>query len=202
MKRLLVSTILGLALVAVYGFGLIPSLDQSAACADCNGEDASVAKQIYDKFNEECKKIPEGQTGGKACFVLNTYNKILPTLKKLAKDNRFGPGDRILFVGEGQAGNLIAGANRTFQAGAPSAKDTMKVTVTKTNGNNGALIKICAIDASGNLTRVGTINFPDDKSTGAKSADIKGIEGKIVRVEVASFGGVAGNFKYALATEQ
>ena len=135
-------------------------------------------------------------------FVLATYNKILPTLKKLAKDNRFGPGDRILFVGEGQAGNLVGGVNRTFQSGIPSAKNTMKVTVTKTNGNNGANIIICTIEPDGKLTKVGSIKFPDDKSTGAKSVDVTGIEGKIVRVEVASFGGLVGNFKYSLATSQ
>lgn len=203
MKRLLVSSVLGLALVAALGFGFIPSMEQSASCADCNSEDASVAKKIYDKFVEECGKlIPNPSVPEKVCLALDKYNKILPTLKAFAKDNRFGPGDRILFVGEAQNGNLVAGANRTFQAGAPSPKNTMKVTVNKTNGNNGAIVKICAIDKDGKLSRVGTINFAEDGSTGAKSADVTGIEGKIIRVEVASFGGALKNFKYTLATAQ
>src|SRR5439155_23824951 len=117
-------------------------------------------------------KVPE-----KVCLALDTYNKLLPTLKALAKDNRFGPGDRILFPGQAQNGLLVAGANRTFSAGAPSPKNTMKVTVNKTDGGNGALIKICTIDTNGNLARVGTINFGEDNGTGAKSADISGNEG-------------------------
>jgi hypothetical protein len=203
MKRLVVTSVLSLVLAAAYGLGFIPSLEQSASCADCNSEDASVAKKIYDKFNEECNKlVPNTAVPEKVCIALDKYNKILPTLKAFAKDNRFGPGDRILFVGEAQNGNLIAGANRTFQAGAPSPKNTMKVTVNKTDGKNGAIVKICAVDKDGNLSRVGTINFPEDDSTGPKSADVSGIEGKIVRVEVASSGGVTKNFKYTLATAQ
>lgn len=203
MKRLLVTSVLSLVLAAAYGLGFIPSLERSASCADCNSEDASVAKKIYDKFSEECNKlVPNTAVPEKVCIALDKYNKILPTLKAFAKDNRFGPGDRILFVGEAQNGNLVAGANRTFQSGAPSPKNTMKVTVNKTDGKNGAIVKICAVDKDGNLSRVGTITFPEDDSTGAKSADVSGIEGKIVRVEVASSGGVTKNFKYTLATAQ
>ena len=205
MKKLAITSIFGLALAIALGFGFIPSMDNSASCADCNGEDATVAKKIYDKFTAECTKlVPEATTPAKqkACFVVNTYNKILPTLKAFAKDNRFGPGDRILFVGEAQKGNLVAGTNRTFQAGSPSPKNTMKVTVNKTDGGNGAIVKICTIDTNGTLTKVGSIKFPEDNSTGAKSVDISGIEGKIVRIEVASFGGALKKFKYTLSTSQ
>ncbi len=203
MNKLLVSTILGVALMAALGFGLIPSLEQSASCADCNSEDASVAKKIYDKFSEECAKlVPNPAVPEKVCIALDKYNKILPTLKAFAKDNRFGPGDRILFVGESQNGNLIAGANRTFQAGAPSPKNTMKVTVNKTDGGNGALVKVCAIDSAGKITSLGSIRFEENNDTGAKSVDVTGLEGKIVRVEVASFGSAVRKFQYTLATAQ
>jgi hypothetical protein len=203
MKKLAITTIFGLAVAIALGFGFIPQLEQSAACADCSGEDASVAKRIYDSFSEECAKVvKDPNIPEEVCLALDKYNKILPTLKALAKDNRFGPGDRILFVGEAQYGNLLAGANRTFQAGAPSPKNTMKVTINKTDGGNGALVKICAIDKNGALSRVGTINFAEDNSTGAKSADISGVEGKIVRVEVASFGSAVKKFKYTLSTAQ
>jgi hypothetical protein len=203
MKKFAATTIFGLALAVAFGFGFIPSMEQSASCADCNNDDATAAKVIYDKFTEECAKlVKDPKVPEKVCLALNTYNKLLPTLKAFAKDNRFGPGDRILFVGEAQNGNLLAGTNRTFQAGAPSPKNTMKVTVNKTDGGNGALVKICVIDKDGKLSRVGTINFPEDNSTGAKSADITGIEGKIVRVEVASFGSAVKKFKYTLATAQ
>lgn len=203
MKKLAFTSIIGLAIAIALGFGFIPSLEQSASCADCNNDDATVAKVIYDKFNEECSKlVKDPKVPEKLCLALNTYNKLLPTLKTLAKDNRFGPGDRILFVGESQNGNLVAGINRTFQAGAPSPKNTMKVTVNKTDGGNGAIVKVCTVDKDGKLARVGTINFPEDKTTGAKSVDVSGVEGKIVRVEVASFGGAAKKFQYTLATSQ
>lgn len=202
MKKLAISSILGLAFALAVGFGYIPSLEQSAACADCNSEEASTAKKIYDKFNEECTKlIPNPSIPKKACLAIATYNKLLPTLKQFAKDNRFGPGDRILFPGEAQNGFLVAGANRTFQAGAPSNKASMRVTVNKTDGGNGAIVKICAIDENGGLTRVGTLNFAEDNTTGPKSVDVSGIEGKIVRVEVASFGGAVKKFQYTLATQ-
>lgn len=205
MKRLVISSILGLALIAALGFGFIPSLEQSASCADCNNDDKTVAMKIYEKFTEECKKlVPEATTPAKqkACFVVNTYNKLLPTLKQLAKDNRFGPGERILFVGESQNGNLIAGTNRTFQAGAPSPKNTMKVTVNKTDGGNGALVKICSIGTDGKITPHGSLKFDENNTTGPKSLDVSGLEGRIIRIEVASFGGATKKFKYTLQTSQ
>jgi len=207
MNKLVISSILGLALVAALGFGFIPSMEQSASCADCNSEDASNAKKIYDKFNEECNKlVPDAKSASnafnKACLVLDKYNKILPTLKAFAKDNRFGPGDRILFVGEAQNGNLIAGANRTFQAGSPSPKNTMKVTVNKTDGGNGAIVRVCSIGTDGKITSHGSFKFDENNNTGPKSIDVTGMEGRIVRVEVASFGGVAKKFKYVLQTAQ
>jgi hypothetical protein len=203
MKKFALTSVIGLAFAFAASFGFISPLEQSASCADCNNDDATVAKKIYDKFTEECAKlIPNPAVPEKACIALQTYNKLLPTLKQLAKDNRFGPGDRILFVGEAQHGNLVAGVNRTFQAGAPSPKNTMKVTVNKTDGGNGAVVKICTVDINGKLTRVGTLNFAEDNTTGPKSVDVSGLEGKIVRVEVASFGGALKKFKYTLSTSQ
>lgn len=203
MKKLAITSFFGLAFAIATGFGFIPSLEQSASCADCNNDDATVAKKIYDKFTEECAKlIPNPKIPEKVCIAVQTYNKLLPTLKQLAKDNRFGPGDRILFPGEAQNGLLVAGINRTFQAGAPSPKNTMKVTVNKTDGGNGALVKVCAIDINGTITKLGSMKFEEDNKTGAKSIDVSGLEGKIVRVEVASFGGALKKFKYTLATSQ
>jgi hypothetical protein len=122
-------------------------------------------------------------------------------MKALAKDNRFGPGDRILFVGETQKGNLLAGANRGFQAGAPSDKDSMTIEVNKIDGGNGALVKICSVDENGNMQRVGTINFAEDSSTGKKTATVNGIKGKIVRIDFNSFGSAIKKFQYTLTTK-
>lgn len=203
MKRLLVTSVLGLVMAAVYGFGLIPSLEQSAACADCEADNLPVIRKAFDAFDAECKKqLAAGDDQRKGCFVSNVYNKILPVMKNLAKDNRFGPGDRILFIGESQNGNLVAGANRTFVAGAPSAKNSLTVEVNKTNGENGAIIRVCAVDKDGKATRVGSFRFEEKEKDGPKSVTVNGIEGKIIQVEVGSFGRAVANFKYTLKTSQ
>ncbi len=203
MKRLVFTSILGLVLAGIYGFGFIPSFDQSAACADCEASNLPAAKKAFDAFDAECKKqLADGSEQRKACFVSNIYNKILPVMKNLAKDNRFGPGDRILFIGESQNGNLVAGANRTFVAGSPSPKDTLKVDITKTDGDNGGFIRVCAIDSNGTVKSVGTAKFEEKEANGTKTINVTGIEGKIIQIEVASFGGVVKNFKYTLKTSQ
>jgi hypothetical protein len=203
MKRLVLASIFGLALAAALGFGLVPSLEQSAACADCQADNLPVAKKAFLAFDEQCKKqLTDGKEQTKGCFVSNVYNKILPVLKGLAKDNRFGPGDRILFIGESQNGNLVAGANRTFLAGAPSAKNTLTVEVTKTGGDNGGFIRVCSIDANGAIKSVGTARFEEGAANGSKTINVSGVEGKIIQIEVASFGGALKNFKYTLKSSQ
>jgi len=204
MKRIIMTSIFGLALAVVLGFGFIPATEQTASCADCDTENLPDIQKAFNAFAAECAKlVADGKEEPKKCFIPNTYNKLLPIMKVFAKDNRFGPGDRILFPGETQVGNLIAGANRTFQAGAPSAKDTMTIEITKTDGKNGALIKVCAVDDKGNVTRpAANIKFEENEANGTKSVVATGIQGKIIRIQIASFGGVAKNFKYSLKTSQ
>lgn len=201
MKKLAMTSIFGLALAIALGFGFIPSMDQSASCAECESDNLPGIKKAFTAFDENCKKqLADGNEQRKACFVPNVYNKLLPVLKALSKDNRFGPGDRILLVGETQNGNLIAGANRGFQTVAPVDKDTMTVKLNKIDGGNGALVKICTVDENGNMKRVGTINFAENNETGEKTATLSGIQGKIVRVDIHSFGGVVKKFQYKLTT--
>lgn len=201
MKKPAITSIIGLILAIALGFGFIPGAEQTASCAECESDNLPGIRKSFESFDAECKKqLAAGEDQKKGCFVSNTYNKILPIMKAFGKDNRFGPGDRILFVGETQNGNLLAGANRGFQAGIPSDKDSMTVDLNKIDGGNGALVKICAVDASGNQTRIGTINFPENNTTGKKSATVAGIKGKIVRIDIHSFGSVAKKFQYTLTT--
>lgn len=202
MKRILTISISALALAIALGFGFVPKTETTASCADCDTENLADIQKEFNSFVAECAKIvADGKEEPKKCFIANTYNKLLPIMKVFAKDNRFGPGDRVLFPGESQVGNLIAGANRTFQAGAPSAKDTMTIEVTKTDGKNGALIKVCAVDDKGNITRpASNIKFEENEANGTKSVTATGIQGKIIRIQIASFGGVTKNFKYTLKT--
>lgn len=201
MKKLVITSIFGLATAIALGFGFIPSMDQSASCAECESDNLPGIKKTFEAFDEQCKKqLADGKEQRKACFVSNTYNKILPVMKALGKDNRFGPGDRILFVGETQNGNLVAGANRGFQTGAPVDKDSVKIELNKLDGGNGAIVKICTVDESGTMKRVGTINFEENNETGVKNATVTGVQGKILRVDIHSFGGVAKKFKYTLKT--
>lgn len=202
MKKLALTSIFGLALAIAFGFGFIPSLDQSASCAECESDNLPGIKKAFDAFDENCKKqLAAGEDQKKGCFVSNTYNKILPIMKALGKDNRFGPGDRILLVGETQNGNLIAGANRAFQTVAPVDKDSLTITLSKLDGGNGALVKICSVDEAGTVKRVGTINFAEDNATGDGKATITGVQGKIIRIDVASFGGALKKFKYTLSAK-
>lgn len=200
MKKLAITSIFVLALAIGFGFGFIPA-EEKAFCAECESDNLPGIKKAFESFDAECKKqLASGEDQKKGCFTSNIYNKILPVMKGLAADNRFGPGDRILLVGTSQNGNLLAGANRGFQTVAPLDSDTLTVKVNKTDGGNGALIKICSVDENGAMTRVGTINFADNNETGEKTATVSGVKGKIVRVDIASFGGIAKKFKYTLTT--
>jgi hypothetical protein len=203
MKKLAATTIFGLAFAIALGFGFIPGMRQSASCAECESDNLPGIKKQFETFDAECKKqLAAGQDQKKGCFVSNVYNKLLPIMNALSKDNRFGPGDRILLVGQTQNGNLLAGANRGFQTVAPLDKDSLTVEVNKIDGGNGALVKICTVDEAGNLKRVGTLNFAENNQTGPQSATVTGTKGKIVRVDIHSFGGVAKKFQYRLKTSQ
>ncbi len=203
MKKLAMTSIFGLALAFALGFGFIPSMDTSASCAECESDNLPKVKKAYQDFADECaKQVADGKEQPKKCFVPNVYNKLVPILKALSKDGRYSPGDRILLVGETQNGNLPAGINRDFQMLTPSPKDSMTVEINKTDGGNGALVKICTVDENGTLKRVGTINFAEENKNGTEKATITGIEGKIVRIQVASFGSAVKKFKYTLKTSQ
>lgn len=202
MKKTAMTSIFGLALAITFGFGFIPALDQSASCAECETDNLPGIQKAFAAFDENCKKqLAAGEDQKKACFVSNTYSKILSVMKALGKDNRFGPGDRILLVGETQSGNLIAGANRAFQTVAPVDKDSLTIELDKLDGGNGALVKICSVDENGTVKRVGTINFAEKNETGEGKATITGVQGKIIRVDVASFGSAVKKFKYTLSAK-
>lgn len=201
MKKLAMTSIFGLFLAIALGFGFVPSLDQSASCAECDSDNLPGVKKAFAAFDEACKKqLADGEDQRKGCFASNIYNKILPTMKALGKDNRFGPGDRILLIGEAQNGNLLAGANRTFQTAAPHDKDSLTVEIKKTDGGNGALVKVCTIDDKGNLKREDAVSFPEDNSTDTKTMQISNVKGKIVLVQVASSGSAIKKFTYKLTT--
>lgn len=208
MKKLAMTSIIGLALAIAFGFGFVPATEQTASCADCETSNLPEIRKAFDAFDAECKKqlaaseAPKtAEEKKKGCFVSNVYNKLLPIMKALSKDNRFGPGDRILLVGETQNGNLLAGANRGFQTVAPLDKDSMTIDLNKLDGGNGAIVRICTVDENGVQTRVGTINFPENNETGKQSVVVSGTKGKIVRIDIASFGSVAKKFKYTLTSK-
>ncbi len=204
MKKLAMTSIIGLALAIALGFGFVPAAEQTASCAECDADDINTVRETFKAFDELCKSFNVSSESGPfartICFPPAIFNQILPKMKLFSKDNRFGPGDRILFVGELQNGNLLAGTNRTFQSGIPLDKDSLSVTVNKTDGRNGAIVKICAADENGTLKRVGTLNFAEDNNTGSKSTTVTGVKGKVVRISIESFGGAAKTFKYTLKT--
>lgn len=204
MKKLAITSIFGLALAIALSFGFIPQAEQKASCADCDASNLNGISNIFSEFVKECrKKVPDADQQPKKCLQQSIYNGIALVMKALGKDNRFGPGDRLLFIGESQSGNLIAGANRGFNSVVPLNKDSLTVTVNKTDGKNGAIVKICTVDENGVQKRVGTLNFAEDgaeKET--KSVTVTGVEGKVIHIDVASFGSAIRKFTYTLKTSQ
>ncbi len=203
MKKLAITTFFGLAFVIGLGFGFIPGMEQNAFCAECESDNLPGIRKAFQAFDAECQKqLEDGEDQRKGCFASNVYNKVVPIMKALSKDNRFGKGDRILLVGESQNGNLLAGANRGFQTVAPLDSNSLTIKVNKTDGGNGALVKICSVDENGTQNRIGTINFAEDNKTGEETATVTGVQGKIIRVDIHSFGGVVKKFKYTLKTSK
>lgn len=202
MKRLVTTSVIGLILAIALGFGLVPAAEQTAFCAECETSNSNGIGTIFAEFAKECeKRTAEGKRELAVCFGKDYYPLILPVMVALGRDNRFGPGDRILLIGQTQNGSLVAGANRTFNTIAPLNKPSLTVTVNKTDGKNGAIVKICTVDEKGVQKRVGTINFPEDSDiTGSKSVTVTGTEGKVVVVEVASFGSAVRKFAYTVKT--
>ena len=199
MKRLLVSTILGSALiVAAVGFGIFPSLEQTASCQGCDKQNIPAAKKIADKFFQECEKLDKDSVViEELCYKDNIYNKILPILKAFAKNS---VGDTsVLFVGETRTGNLLAGGKKTFLVGAPVSKKPMYVQFYGERGVNGANVLICAIDKKGNQTLLGTLKFEENRpDILTRQFEVKGATGKIVQIEITSFGKLVGRIKYNL----
>jgi hypothetical protein len=196
-----IRSLFGFSLAIGLAVGLIPAIKQSASCADCESDNLPGIKKAFQTFSEQCAKQLAGETGQRnVCFASNTYNKILPIMKALGKDNRFGPSGRILLVGETQNGTLAAGANRGYQIAAPVDKDSVTVKFAKTDGGSGVLVKICSVSEDGSMKRVGTISFDQNNESGEKVAALSGVRGKIIRIDVAGFGGVGKKFQYRLTT--
>jgi hypothetical protein len=203
MKKIAITTVFGLALAIGLGFGFIPGMEQSAFCAECESDNLPGIRKAFQAFDAECQKqLEAGEDQRKGCFASNVYNKVVPIMKALSKDNRFGKGDRILLVGETQNGNLIAGADRGFQTVAPLDSNSLTIKLNKTDGGNGALVKICSVDENGTQKRIGTLNFAENNETGEKEVTVTGVQGKIVHVDIHSFGGVVKKFKYTLKTSK
>jgi len=131
MKKLAITSIIGLALAIALGFGFIPAVEQTASCAECESDNSSGIRKAFEEFDVQCRVQINVSNDDERCLVPSVYNKIVPILKGLAADNRFGPGDRILLIGVPQTGNLLAGANRGFQSLAPLDKDSLTIELKK-----------------------------------------------------------------------
>lgn len=201
MKRIIATSILGLAMAIVLGFGFIPKTETTASCAadDCSAK--GLQKEIQDvfkKFSEECgKKVEGGEKNSKLCLVANIYQQIFPILQKLSKDGRLIPGPRTLLLNEAQDGKLILGTGRDFVSFTPILKDSVTVTVKKKSGHGGAGVSICSVDENGNATRVGSIRFPDNGDPETKTTTVTGTNGKVLKLRIESF---SGPFEYTLTT--
>jgi hypothetical protein len=201
MKRLLVSSILGVALVAALGFGFIPELEQTASCQGCSSGGVANAKKIFEKFAEECEKLDKDSVViEELCFKDKLYSQIFPKLKELAKANAFGPSNRILFaekIPQLSGRPLLVDflppkGSHIFLVSAPATKKDIGIGFIREKGGN-ADVTICAIDKKGNQTLLGAIKWNEnDDPSKIKFFFTKGIEGKVVQIEVK---GPQGPFK-------
>lgn len=184
-------------LAIAIAFGAISFNQTLARCADCGGENSQGIKRAFEVFGEQCKKQFGDPAGALAkCFERNVYNKILPIMKALGKDNRFGPGDRVFLLGETLNGTVTAGSSRVWQTAAPLNKDQLSIRASNLSPHGGLQIKVCRIGENGSAKSIGTINF--EESSTERTAVISGVQGRIVQIEIFAAGSVANKIQYSL----
>jgi hypothetical protein len=205
MKRLVFASILGLGLAVALGFGLIPPIEQTASCADCNQQMAQHIKKDFGSFNIECDKlVPDFDYKNlEKCFEDKTYTKIIAKRKPVMNKTR------TLFVGEKLGNVFTRQLPRNFWlTGVPLAKKTMTVSFgwekkqTGFNLREGVTATICAVDKDGKYTSLGTISWDshEDFDSEGKELKVTDVAGKFLQIEV----GVSSNrplpnkFKYTL----
>jgi hypothetical protein len=200
MKRLTLTSILGLALIVALGFGFIPELEQTASCADCNNTGVSNAKKIFEKFSSECAKIaPDSKTSPKVCFDAKNFDKLLPIFQASAKSGDFGRNADYMFFGESRTDTLLAlGKTRTYLTSAPSNRFTVGVVVKKEKGQSGLIVKICTIDKDGKLTHQDTFELKEGNEEVSKGSPILISKGDVIQVEISGTGKTFSRAKYTL----
>lgn len=182
----------GLVLTLILVWLLAPK----ALCSDCDPTDLAGIKKTFVTFDEQCKKQMAGTIT--ECFSSNIYNKVLPIMKALSKDNRFGPADRILVLGETRTGSVVSGTDRTFQTPAPVDKGHVTVSLNKLAGVSGAAVKICAVSEDGTMRRVGTVELERGNDPGEGSARLSGMQGKIIRISIVGRGTAVDKVQFSL----
>ncbi len=157
-------------------------------------------RKAFIAFDEQCRQhITAGSE--KDLFHPKHLQQSPSDMKALGKDSRFGPPDRIFLIGETLTGILAIGGNRVHQTAAPIDKDSVTVKVTKIEGGNAAVVKICAVGEDGSMRNVGTIDFAKNNEAGEKSVTVSGVRGKILRMDISGSAAVAvKQFQYRLAT--
>lgn len=192
---------ISLAFAAALGFGLVHLMEIRASCADCESDNLPGIRRAFNAFYEQCSKVQTvGEEPRDACFTPNLYNKVLPIVKALGKDHRFGPGERILAVGDVQEGQLTAGVNRGYQTAAPLDRNIVTIRFTRINGQYAAIVKICAVSEDGSMKRVGTINLAEPDASRESAATVSGIRGKILRIDISGSGSPGKKLNYRLTT--
>lgn len=197
MRRHLTKAAAKAMLAIAITFGAIAFNQTPARCADCSGENSQGIKRAFEVFGEQCKKQFGDPAGALArCFEPNVYNKILPIMKALGKDNRFGPGDRVFLPGETLNGTVTTGSSRVWQTAAPLNKDQLSIRASKLSPHGGLQIKVCGISENGSTKRIGTINF--EESSTERNVVISGLQGRVVQIEILAAGSVANKIQYSL----
>lgn len=177
----------------------VPGIANKASCADCSLDNLAGTRRAFESFDQNCtKQIAASAAAASSCFDPRIYYTVLPVMTALAKDHRFGPAERVLTIASRQNHEVPYGATRILQTIAPVDRDTLTIEIDKGSGSSGAIVRICAVDRAGAVKRAGTIRFEDTAAPETRSAIVNGVQGKMVRVDIASFGESRTKFQYTL----
>jgi hypothetical protein len=201
MRKTIITSIIGLVAIIGIALGFVPSLSGASMCSECYADNLSGLKRAFEAFYDNCRKqLPDGGFQKQTCYASNTYNKVLPIMKALSRDNRFGPANRTILVGDIQTGNLQAGASRSFQTVAPLDKQTLNLEINKTSGGGGAIVRVCSIDETGSLKPLTAIKVEETDETTSRSTTLNDVQGKMIRIDIAGIGGAQKIFQYTVKT--
>jgi hypothetical protein len=210
MKKLLVVSVLGLALVIALGFGFIPSLEQTAYCQGCSSEGIATVRNIFQEFRGECAIIADSSKFYECFEEKNIYPKLVKKMKGFADAGKFGPRNRIIFPdknGATQKDTINGKESHIYLSGTPLGRTRYALAYKVENLARTDKVEfiICTVDIAGQQTLVKTIKW-DGNDTSIKNETFVIDTLDIFQIEVKASGQSGGllrsNPTYSMSVTQ